>query len=78
MTEQPPSPESSSPVRTENEEPLPGLFRAGHVIFAAGVDQEDANLRFSASCPATTDPDEEPDPQMMKSYCDFISDDSLG
>jgi hypothetical protein len=31
---------------------------------------------FSASRRATTDPDE-PDPQMMKSYWDFISDDSL-
>src|ERR1700730_3050226 len=31
---------------------------------------------FSASRRATTDPDE-PDPQIMKSYCDFISDDSL-
>jgi hypothetical protein len=30
---------------------------------------------FSANRRATTDPDE-PDPQMMKSYCDFISEDS--
>ena len=74
MTEQPTSPESSSPVRTGIEEPLPGLVHAGHV--AAGVDQEDANLRVLRR-PSCHDRPDEPDPRMMKSYSDFVSDDSL-
>ena len=32
------------PFGPEIQEPLPGLVHAGHVIFAAGLDQEDANL----------------------------------
>jgi hypothetical protein len=54
----------------------PGSFTLGHVVFAAGLDQENANLRVLRQPPRHEDPDE-PDLQTMKSYCDFISDDSL-
>ena len=75
MTEQPTSPESSSPVRTEIEEPLPGLVHIGHVISPTASIRRTLTSGFSANRRATTDPDE-PDPQMMKSHCDFISDEA--
>src|ERR1700739_1389196 len=39
------------PFGPEIEEPLPGLVHAGHVIFAAGLDQEDADLRVLRQSP---------------------------
>jgi hypothetical protein len=71
-----PRPKVPVPFGPEIEEPLGVLVHAGHVIFAAGIDQKDANLRVLRQPPCHDRPDE-PDPRMMKSYCDFISDDSL-
>jgi hypothetical protein len=54
----------------------PGSFTLG-TLLPASI-RRTLTCGFSARCPATTDPGEEPDPRMMKSYYDFISDDSLG
>jgi hypothetical protein len=66
-------PKAPVPLGPEIQKPLPRLVHAGYVIFAASLDQENANLPVLRQPPGH----DEPDPQMMKSYCDFISDDSF-
>src|ERR1700730_6855595 len=66
--------QSRSDPRLRNH--CPGSFTLGPLSSPPASIRRTLTSGFSASRRATTDPDE-PDPQMMKSYCDFISDDSL-
>src|ERR1700730_6850067 len=66
--------QSRSDPRFKNH--CPGSFTLGTSSSPPASIRRTLTSGFSASRRATTDP-AEPDPQMMTSYCDFISDDSL-
>src|ERR1700730_2435489 len=44
------------PFGPEIEEPLPGVVHAGHVVFATGLDQENADLRVLRQPPCHDGP----------------------
>ncbi len=66
--------QSRSDPRFSNH--FPGSFTLGTLSSPPASTRRTLTSGFSASRRATTDPDE-PAPQMMKSYCDFIPDNSL-